>query len=679
FNKVAVDAHGIRVSRDELQQEVLRLTSERDNVEQRRAAEVLASFQKVRQIEAEHRRLAALVESRETEIAAFRNSKTFRYTANLRRLYGMLRRRAPEPQVVPALPAFPPDGSYQTWIDLYDTLDDVARRQIATRAHAMAEQLKISVIMPVYNPPPAYLRAAVDSVRNQIYPNWELCIADDASTETEIRALLDSYAASDPRIKLVRREENGHISAASNSALAMATGGWVVCLDHDDVLAEHALAFVALCVSDQPEAGIVYSDEDKVDESGQRREPYFKPDFDPLLLLGQNYFNHLTALRRDLVDAVGGYREGYEGSQDWDLVLRVTEMLEPEQVRHIPRVLYHWRVHGQSTASVISAKPYAMEAGRRAAVDHLERTGRSASVMRVGMSGHNRISWTIPDPAPKVTIVIPTKDGRLIRECIDSVLTLTTYTNYEMVVVDNFSRNFETLEYLRAYDDRLTVLRYEHPFNYAAINNYAVEHSSGDVVCLLNDDTEVISGEWLSEMVAQLLQPGVGAVGAKLDYDDGRVQHAGVVLGIGGVAGHANRMENRLSSGYFGNLQVARRMSAVTAACMVVRRDAWEQVGGFDVVNLPVAFNDVDLCLRLGESGWSIVWTPYAELLHHESITRGPDTGPRADGFASEIAYMQTRWGEGLTEDPYYNPNLTFDAENYTLAWPPRTAGLSDS
>ena len=360
------------------------------------------------------------------------------------------------------------------------------------------------------------------------------------------------------------------------------------------------------------------------------------------------------------MDQVGGYREGYEGSQDWDLILRVSELLGEEQVLHIPHVLYHWRVHAGSTASVVSAKPYAIAAGQRAVVDHIQRTGRSARVTRIGKSGHNQVRWVLPNPAPRVSIIIPTRDGRLLDRCVDSLLDSTTYPDFEVVVVDNSSRSLPTLEYLHARDDRLTVIRDERPFNYAAINNYAVERTSGDVVCLLNDDTEVISGEWLTEMVSQLVQPGIGAVGAKLYYGDWRIQHAGVVLGVGGVAGHAYRMADRFSSGYFGNLQLAHRMSAVTAACIVVRREAWDQVEGLDETNLPVAFNDVDFCMRLREAAWEIVWTPYAELLHHESISRGPDNqGPRRRSVRPRDRVHGVALGlQGSPRGPLLQPEL---------------------
>jgi GT2 family glycosyltransferase len=537
----------------------------------------------------------------------------------------------------------------------------------------MVEHPAISVAMPVFNPPVDMLRDAIESVRSQIYPSWELCIADDCSTDPEVRALLAECEESDPRIKVIRRTENGHISAASNSALGLVTTSWVACLDHDDVLAPHALAMVALAIAEHPDAGLVYSDEDKLDQSGIRRDPYFKPDFDPLLLLGQNFVSHLSVFRKDLVDRAGGYREGYEGSQDWDLTLRVTELLDPHQVIHIPHVLYHWRVHATSTASLVTAKPYAVKAGQRAVADHLERTDRDAArVERIGQIGFNRVSWRLRVPPPRVSVVVETTDGPHLPRCLNSLLAFTMYPDFEVVVVDNSSRDLGTLEYLRGNDHRVTVMRADLPGNHSAVKNLAVAQTSGDVLCFLSDNTEVISGEWLAEMVAQLWQPDIGAVGAKLYYADGRVEHGGMLLGVKGIAGRAHRLSDRLSVGYFGQLQLAHRMSAVSEACIVVRREAWAQVQGFDEKTLPDEFSDVDFCLRLREAGWDVVWTPYAELYHHESQLDDRDKAD-TETFARAAAYMETRWGfSGLRRDPYYNLNLSLDAEDYSLAWPPR-------
>lgn len=662
----------------EAQEEIERLNEALRELQLRRKAEAAAIFDTFRHYEVVQRRLSGLLKLREEQLEQVYNTKVIRYSAKLRNAYSRLRRRGPVAATSDTLkePPVLPDGGYRRWVELYDTVDDDARALLAARLGSLSRLPRISVIMPTYNPPVDMLRSAIESVRTQIYPEWELCIADDCSTDPAVLQVLEEYAADDPRVRLIRREENGHISAASNSALSLVTGEWVALLDHDDVLAEHALALVALAIDAHPDAGIVYSDEDKLDETGRRIDPFFKPDFDPLLLLGQNFVSHLGVFRKDLVDRVDGYRVGYEGSQDWDLTLRVSEFLDPAEVVHIPHVLYHWRVHASSTASLVSAKPYAVEAGQRAVVDHLARTHRKAVTTYVGQLGFNRITWEIGDPPPKVTIIVPTTDGSALPRCIDSVCGFTQYPNFEVVVVDNASRSRPTLEYLRGNEHRISVIRDDRASGHSALYNDAVARTAGDVVCLLHDDTEVISGGWLTEMVSQLEQPGVGAVGAKLYYRDGRVQHGGVVLGVFGMAGHAHRNFDRLATGHFGHLQLAHGVSAVTGACLVVRREAWDQVGGFDEANLPTALNDVDLCLRLREAGWSIVWTPYAELFH-EAPT-GPHTDVAGSGQEASdraAAWMKTRWGaEGLRKDRYYNPNLSLDAEDFSLAWPPRLA-----
>jgi glycosyltransferase involved in cell wall biosynthesis len=669
FNTLSDDNRALQAEYSRVADQVTRY----GEMESRRKAELLAAHDKIAEHNAAGHRLFLQLQERDAELDAIRRTKTFRYTAALRRLYGKLR-----PPVALPTPAETPvveQRTYATWVERYDTLDDADRAAIRRRLGALSEQPLVSIIFPVYNTPASYLRAAIESVLAQIYTNWELCIADDCSTEPHVAEIIAEYVARDPRITSTTRAENGHISAASNTALDMATGSWIIPFDHDDLLAEHALALGMLALHDHPDAGLLYSDEDKIDDRGRRHLPYFKPDFDPLLLLGQNYLTHLLFLRRDLVVAAGGYRLGYEGSQDWDLILRVTERLEPSHIVHIPHVLYHWRVHDASTSSLVSAKPYAQDAGQQAVVDALARRGLAGQVSRIASLGHNRVTWHLPAEPPLVSIIIPTKDGALLRRCIDSLLSLTSYPNFEIVVIDNGSEQFATLEFLRENEQHLTVIRDERPFNYSALNNAAVRRTSGDVVCLLNDDTEVITADWLDEMVGQLLVPGVGAVGAKLYYPDGRIQHGGVIVGLGGVAGHSHRMSDRLAPGYYGRLLVAQSLSAVTGACMVVRRQAWEEVGGLEEENLAIAFNDVDFGLRLRRAGWRVVWTPHATLYHHESISRGPDdVGHRVAAFAKEIQFVKDRWGESLLNDPAYNPNLTLDTEDFALSWPPRVS-----
>lgn len=670
-----------------LRQQLERTQQEIDELKARRSAEAVASADALleydrRQFELARQLTVALAEKQkaQTHIDGILQTRFYRITTGIRKFYYLSRTAKKDPEFAKAqLEVIPqhPELPYSLWISNYDVLDEQARAKLRERISRLAEPPLISILLPAYNTPRKLLDEAIESVRSQIYPHWELCIVDDCSTDLTIALAMEELAAAESRIKFVRREENGHISAASNTALELASGSWIACLDHDDRLAENALAMFALKISENSDLGLVYSDEDKISELGERTDPFFKPDFDPLLLLGQNYLCHLSMFRRELVEQVGGYRIGYEGSQDWDLALRVSETLAPEQIGHIPRILYHWRIHSESTASSLSAKSYAGNAGELAVRDHLQRTGAAGEVIHLGTFGWNRVKWEVPDPAPLVSIIIPTRDGHYLARCIESIKFRTTYPNFEIFVVDNGSLSYEVLDFLRESDSSITVIRDERPFNYPEINNRAVARSHGDVICLLNDDTEVLGGDWLEEMVGQLFRPSVGAVGAKLYYDNGLIQHAGVVLGIGGVAGHVFRMSDRLTRTHHGRTQLPRSYSAVTAACMAIRREAWEKSGGLDGENLPVALNDIDLCLRLGESGWRVVWTPFAELIHHESVSRGPDTeGDRAIRFGKEIRYMKDRWDSLLRNDPAYNPNLTLIAEDLSLAWPPRNFDL---
>jgi hypothetical protein len=337
------------------------------------------------------------------------------------------------PDIAKSALEFPEDNRYPSWVALYDTIDDVAREAISRRLEALAELPLVSVILPVFNTPEPYLRQAIDSIRSQIYQNWELCAVDDCSSAAWVPKILEEYSALDPRIRVVRREVNGHISESSNTALDMARGTWIALFDHDDVMAEHALALSVLALADHRDAGILYSDEDHVDDDGARSAPYFKPDFDPILLYGQNYFSHLTVIRRDLVDRAGRYRVGYEGSQDWDLVLRVVDLLREDQVVHVPHVLYHWRVHPGSTSSSLSAKPYAAVAARHSVSDHVQRTGRQATVSSIGSSSFNRIRWALPDNPPRVSVVLLPRSGARLVRCLDSVRALTTYPDFELL------------------------------------------------------------------------------------------------------------------------------------------------------------------------------------------------------------------------------------------------------
>lgn len=569
----------------------------------------------------------------------------------------------------------PEDRRYQTWVDCYDTIDDDTRRSLRKRLNAIETPPLVSIILPVFNVRETYLREALDSIKHQIYPYWELCIADDCSTAPWISTVLDEYAGRDKRIKVVRRPQNGHISAASNTALTLATGDWIACFDHDDVLAEHALAVAVLAICQSPGAGILYSDEDHLDDSGGREQPYFKPDFDPLLINGQNYFSHLCMIRRDLVDAVGGYRQGFEGSQDWDLVLRVLELLDPEQVLHVPHVLYHWRVHPDSTASSLTAKPYAAVAARRAVQEHLERSQVAGRVQTIGGTSFNRIHWEMPQDPPKVSIITIARNGHRMIRCLESVRLRSTYPTYEVIVVDDGDAHPPLRQYLDRVNHWFTVRRDERNVSDAALWNAAAMAANGEVICFLDDEVEVLSEGWLEEMVGLLMQPGIAVVGAKLLYPDGSIEHAGLVAGIAGTVGRPHHHFDRLEPGYFGRAMLAQCFSAVSSACMVVWRNAFEAVGGFDETNLSAAFNDVDLCFRLGENGWRVAWTPFAEMIHYQAPDRPSESaGVNEERLARELRYLHSRWGKLLELDPAYNGNLSLAHETLPLAWPPRVS-----
>lgn len=561
------------------------------------------------------------------------------------------------------------DG-YDDWIAHFDTLSAEDEAGIRAHAEALPHKPLFSVIMPVYETPEKWLRWAIDSVRGQLYPHWELCIADDASKAPQVRKVLEEYAAKDPRIKVVFREQNGHISESSNSALALASGEFAVLFDHDDELPAHALYLVAEALDDKPQTDLLYSDEDKIDETGRRYDPFFKPDWNFDLMTSENYFSHLGVYRLSLLRELGGFRKGYEGSQDYDLALRC--LARTDRVVHVPHVLYHWRSLPGSTASAASAKDYAASAGERALRDHFAARDPRIRVERGRWPTTYRVIYPLPEKPPLVSLLIPTRDGfSVLRRCIESVRAKTRYPHFEIVVVDNDSRDRATLDYLAQLEER--VVRYPHPFNYSAINNLAAREARGEVLVLLNDDVEVIDEGWLEELVSQALRKGIGAVGAQLLYPDDTIQHAGVITGLYGIAAHVHRHLPRDSPGHFARAQVVQQMTAVTGACLAVRKSVYEQLGGLDEQNLPVAFNDVDFCLRCIEAGYRNLYTPYARLYHHESYSRGPeDTDAKRTRFKREIDYMEKRWAKILANDPCYNPNLSLSSEHFALAWPPR-------
>ncbi|HYA14304.1 MAG TPA: glycosyltransferase, partial [Syntrophales bacterium] len=566
-------------------------------------------------------------------------------------------------------------NDYQKWMKKNEPVAD-ALDQLEMISRDFSYRPKISIITPVWNVDKKWLCLAVESVINQVYDNWELCIVDGGSTNQHIGQILKEYAQQDPRIKVKFLAENKGIAENSNEALSLATGEFIGFLDHDDELAPFALYEVSSRLNQNQSLHFIYSDEDKIDRKGNRKDPFFKPDWSPDLFLSQNYLCHFSVIRKTLIDSIEGFREGYEGSQDYDLFLRCTEKVPPSTIVHIPKILYHWRTIGSSAANKSLTKPYALISAKKALTDALTRRGIQGEVVDGAFLSTYRIRYTIQDN-PKITIVIPTKDKvEILQRCIQSILDKTEYKNYEIVIVDNQSRDARTFRYYMTMESnpRIKVLHFDKPFNFSAINNYAVANVDSPYVLFLNNDTEVISHEWLSAMLEHAQRTGVGAVGAKLLYPNNSIQHAGVILGLRGilgqksVAGHSHKYLPDKYTGNFLRAQIIGNYSAVTAACLMMRKDVFLEVGGFSE-DFAIAFNDVDLCLKVKQRGYLIVYTPYAKLYHHESISRGYETtSEKQVRFFQEAWLIRERWGAVIDKgDPYYNPNLTLESEDCSI------------
>jgi len=541
----------------------------------------------------------------------------------------------------------------------------------AQRAAADPKWPVISILTPLYNTPPAFLEQFLDSVQAQTAPNWQLVLADASdAAHPEVGRAAQARAAADPRI-LYRKIENGGIAANTNAAAALASGPYLALADHDDVLAPQAVFCMSKAIAETG-AAFLYSDEALFKTTPRRASVgHFKPDYAPEYLMAVNYICHLAVFKKELFLAVGGERKECDGAQDHDLFLRMIDEMQGAAPVHLKQVLYFWRVHAASTSGGTGAKPYVEQAARRAVSDHLAATGRKGSVEGGKFPGTCHVKWELPDPPPLVSIVIPSCDhAEDLEKCLHSLYARTFYENFEVIVVENNSTDPATFAYYRKLPDRYEncrVVYYKGGFNFSRINNFGRRYAAGKLLLLLNNDVEVINGEWLEEMVGEVSQPGVAACGAMLYYPDDTVQHAGIITGLGGYAGHSHKYHKRGGSGYMFRLATVQDFSAVTAACLLVRTAAYDAVGGLDE-KLTVAYNDVDFCLRVRDAGWRIVWTPYAELYHYESRSRGSDEADPAKKarFAAEHDRLYAVHGrEKILRDPYYNPSLSLDYEDF--------------
>ncbi len=565
-------------------------------------------------------------------------------------------------------------AGYPKWYQYYAELKKSDRIAIRNRILKLERLPLISVVLPVYNIQERWLRIAIDSILNQLYPHWELCIADDHSTESHIRPILEEYLKKDSRVKVVFRTTNGHISEATNSALELVTGEYIAFLDHDDELTEHALYMIAEEVNRYPQVDLIYTDQDRIDHKNRLSDPLFKPEWNPDLFYSQNYLNHLSVFRASIIKKIGGFQKEYDGSQDYDLILRFIEEISPENIRHIPFVLYHWRAIPGSVALNPNQKNYAHANARKAIQAHLERTKVLAKVVQ-GQAEYHRVVYPLPVLLPKVSVIIGTRDKVALLRCIvEGLLNQTDYSNLELIIIDNQSVETRTLDYFEELktNSKIKIIPFDAPFNYSAMDNLGVKESSGEIIALLNNDLKIISNSWLKEMVSQALRPEVGIVGAKLYFGNDHIQHAGVVIGMGGVAGHFEKNLHKNRRGFMCRTHLVQSLSAVTGACLVMRKAVFQEVGGLDDGHLKVAFNDVDLCLKVTAKGYRIIFTPYAELYHLESASRGSDADfSNLSRFNFEIRVMQERWGKRLLEDPYFSPNLS-QIESFAFAFPPR-------
>lgn len=589
------------------------------------------------------------------------------------------------------------DVDYEQWYENHKALPEELEKQ---KNEKWKRKPLISIVVPVYNTPQVFLRQMIESVQNQSYSEWELCIGNASPENKEMKKILEEYK-NDARIKEVEIPENKGISQNTNRAMEIASGEWIGLLDHDDLLAPNALYEIAKAVNEHPDAEVIYTDEDKVTtDLKEHFQPHLKPDFNLDLLRSNNYICHFFVASRDLIKRVGGFRPEFNGAQDYDLILRCTE--QAKQIMHIPKILYHWRVHKASTADNPASKMYAFDAGKRAIEEHLVRCRTKGTVQHTKDLGFYRVKYEVCGE-PLVSIIIPNKDqSEALKKCLDSIREKTSYRNYEIIIVENNSKEEKTFAFYKNLDgqkgiqvvywdkESYTFLKSNisqeskiYPesnhsaersnskspdFNYSAINNFGIARSKGAYIICLNNDITVITPGWIEEFLGHAMREEVGITGARLYYPDDTIQHAGIVLGIGGIAGSMFVGLPKSHSGYLHKARLQQDLSAVTAACMMFRRDVYEKAGGFEE-KLAVAFNDVDFCLKVGKAGYLVVYDPFVEMYHHESKTRGPeDTKEKVRRFQSEIEYMRSHWLTLLKQgDPYYNPNFSLKTWNYEL------------
>lgn len=565
---------------------------------------------------------------------------------------------------------------YGEWLASRDSLNESMYPELSRSIALMRRRPLISVVMPVYNSVPSFLDSAIRSVRNQIYPYWELCIADDASTDPRVAEILRGHMAEDKRIKVAFRPENGHISEASNSALELVSGEYIALLDHDDMVSPDALYRAAVEIVEHPDAMLIYSDEDKLDTEGKRCDPHFKSDWNLDLFLACNMINHLGVYRTSVIREIGGFRKGFEGAQDYDLGLRFIEKVRPEQIRHIPRILYHWRMHENSVSLVPESKPYSEPASRRAIGEYFQRQGIEAEATATNCG--IRVKYAPPSPPPPVTLIVTGSNPVFLYNCIHSLLEKTDYPDYEVLVAGQVPPrslaecfgNPRSGRQVRILDSHLPgnpgIRGASVVSNKPALLNLAVADARGSVVGLIDSRLEVMGGNWLDEMVGHACRRNVGAVGARLFYTGNKIYHGGIILGMRGqIAGFSHK--GKRSVGYAGRAALTQCFSAVSGECMVVRKELYQRMAGYNE-SLP-ALADIDFCLRLRSAGYRNIWTPYAEL-------RFLGIGRKAPG-ESEVSYMKNAWGSLISSDPAYNPNLTLDREDFSLARNPRAGGIS--